>query len=551
LDDLAIRWETPRGREIKGEVLQDLKHNRGERLQEILNGFIYTSEIQDGRDLRCITLEDMDLSDTTWRKCDLSWASFKGTQLVRADFRDANLKRANLVESNLTLARFAEADCARTDFSRANLEHANFKEAKLNGAVFVGANCSRCSFDTAILTKCNFVNARLEQANFSNADCSNGNFSGSGLDQTAAKPLKTWGIRFDMPLEEFERQVGLNSLTSRTTKKFKGLDVLLKASSALAKIQKKTGAFPSAPDEVALGAPPGMRRLETFKRPAEDATVFGAGLRKRTDGLSNSQTGEEVSAQDYLEEATQSYDPDERKAQTVATQDLETVPVETTFPSASEALADAWPDGGVEAAPAEAASAGPPTAPSPQRPASARIPPKAPGAAGAPPAPGAPRPPMRMTATSSTRSTLPPALREAKPGEPGAAPPSPTASARTTRPLGAPPGPAGPPTGRLTPPPTGVPRPPTVRPGPPVAGAAPKTPATGVRPAAPLPGAPTPAPPAAPGEAPSFVAPLDRAAPAPTSDWAKAIGQLMQSKSSITKIVIELGDRSRVVFKKS
>ena len=46
------------------------------------------------------------------------------------------------------------------------------------------------------------------------------------------------------------------------------------------------------------------------------------------------------------------------------------------------------------------------------------------------------------------------------------------------------------------------------------------------------------------------MAPLDPAAPDPTTDWAKAIGQLMQSKSSITKIVIETGDKSRIVFKK-
>ena len=38
--------------------------------------------------------------------------------------------------------------------------------------------------------------------------------------------------------------------------------------------------------------------------------------------------------------------------------------------------------------------------------------------------------------------------------------------------------------------------------------------------------------------------------PEPTADWAKAIGQLMQSKSSITRIVIETGDKSRILFKK-
>jgi hypothetical protein len=59
--------------------------------------------------------------------------------------------------------------------------------------------------------------------------------------------------------------------------------------------------------------------------------------------------------------------------------------------------------------------------------------------------------------------------------------------------------------------------------------------------------APKPTPAAA---APSFMAPLDPSAPDATGDWAKAIGQLMQNKSSITKIVIETGETSRVVYKK-
>ncbi|RMG13076.1 MAG: hypothetical protein D6731_12715 [Planctomycetota bacterium] len=46
------------------------------------------------------------------------------------------------------------------------------------------------------------------------------------------------------------------------------------------------------------------------------------------------------------------------------------------------------------------------------------------------------------------------------------------------------------------------------------------------------------------------VAPLDPNAPPASSDWAKAIGQLMQLKPSATKIVVELGDKSRVIWKK-
>ena len=47
------------------------------------------------------------------------------------------------------------------------------------------------------------------------------------------------------------------------------------------------------------------------------------------------------------------------------------------------------------------------------------------------------------------------------------------------------------------------------------------------------------------------IAPFDGSGPAPVNDWAKAIGQLMQLKNGVTKIVVELGDKSRIIFKKS
>jgi uncharacterized protein YjbI with pentapeptide repeats len=533
LDDLAIRWETPRGREIKAEILQDIRHNRGERLAEILKEFIYVNEVPDGRDLRCITLEELDLNDTTWRKCDLSWASFARSSLLRADFREANLKRANLVESNVSLARFAEADCARADFSKANVEHANFKETKLNGAVFVNSNCARVGFDTANLVKCNFVGASLEQANFTGADCNNGNFSGAAFEQMAAKPAKAWGIVYDMALDEFERKVGLNSLTSRTTKKFKGLDVLLKASAALAKVNKKTGPQPTL-DEVALGAPPGMRRLETFKRPEEQGSemVFGATL-KKTKKLDEPEkvagASDVASASDYIDEAS-SFDPDD--------------PSGTHYPEqeesgelggvTDEAVGAIWTDGRPESGGDEAPPGAPTATPRAQPRPPSDFQPIAPGQGG----------PSRVTRTPSTQS--------------GAIPRPPTGSmspSPATPPSGTPVAGPRPPSAKLTGG-TGRMKPPTVpgtgpAPAAPPGASSPPHKSTRIMPRAPDLGGTPPAAAPLPKPAPSFMAPLDPAAADPTADWAKAIGQLMQNKSSITKIVIELGDKSRIVFKKS
>ena len=46
------------------------------------------------------------------------------------------------------------------------------------------------------------------------------------------------------------------------------------------------------------------------------------------------------------------------------------------------------------------------------------------------------------------------------------------------------------------------------------------------------------------------IAPFDESGAPPATDWAKAIGQLMQMKSSVTKVVVELGDKSVIIFKK-
>ena len=52
-----------------------------------------------------------------------------------------------------------------------------------------------------------------------------------------------------------------------------------------------------------------------------------------------------------------------------------------------------------------------------------------------------------------------------------------------------------------------------------------------------------------PAGPPSPVAPLDPNAPPALEDWAQAIGRLMTLKGSITKIVVETGDKSHVLFK--
>lgn len=453
LEDLAIRWETPRGRELKALILKDAKESGGSGIARVLKDFIYVNEVPDGRDLRCITLENEDLAGAVFYKSDLSWASLAGCSLQRADFKEAILKRANLSGADLSLAHLEEADCSRTDFSRCSLDGAHFRRTKLNGSVFEGADASRASFDGANLSKANFRGAKLDQANFHGADVSQANFDTGALDHAAAKPAKDRDLCLDMGREEFERKVGLHAITSRTTKRFKGLDAIRQAAALLEAAKAGAGGSGAADKKKGPGGAPvpyfgasvlGTRRLKPGGEepplpsavPAEEPA--GAGLA-------------------FAPEASSVLDDDAAFRPTVV------------FPAPVAEPADgARPSDRITRA---------------QRPTQR----------GMAPVPGSG-----------------PARRAGPPGAPGRGAPS----GAFRRPL---PGPSRPASGSFRrPPPPPAARPPVVAPPP----------------AAPLP-----------------VAPFDPSAPAPTDDWGKAIGQLMQFKGAITKIAIELKDHSQVIYK--
>jgi len=493
LEDLAIRWETPKGRELKAKIVADAKKNRGEGISEILRDFLYVSEVAHGRDLRCITLEGEDLSDAIFGKSDMSWCSLARSSLARADLKSASLKRADLTDADLSLARLDYADCSRADFSRSRLDGTHFKEARATGAVFVESDISRATFDSAQLTKCNFRGAKLEQANFFNADVNNSNFDGAALDKVAARPAKAWGLRFDMEKDEFERQVGLNAITSRTTKRFKQLDALLKLSPG----------------------PPAIDR--DAARGGGGAPVFGAQLRG-TQKLRPIADDALPVVNPLLQPKSEREGSEEAPPPAWSRSGTRSVQRPTVAHDPDRVAAAAGEDG--------------------QRPTTAYGPDDAPeseptpggGIRRRPPPP--PRPMTRKPGTSSGTMPVPPGTRDqgtppagvarpgARPSGTGPALGSPTGPAPGSNPAGAPR--KGPPSGAQTTATTGRP------PLPPKA--APPAPA------------PAPAAPAYP------FAPLDPDAAEPGTDWAKAIGQLMQLKSQITKIVVELGDKSRVVF---
>ncbi|MGE0708755.1 MAG: pentapeptide repeat-containing protein [Planctomycetota bacterium] len=462
LDDLAFRWETPKGRELKEKVIKDARNNGGRGIVDLLKEFIYVREVPHGKDLRCITLDGQDLSDCTFGKVDMSWASLANATMTRCDLREASLKRASLTGANLSLARMDGSDCSRADFSEAVLDGAHFKEAKLTGAVFVQCDARRASFDSANAAKANFQGAQLDQANFFNADCNNTNFDSGALDRLAARPAKAWGVRWDLDRDVFEKEVGLKAITSRATKKFKGLEALLKTSLT-----------------------PEPEKKEVEAGPDPDAMIFGASLRgtKKLEPVEEDPT-------DFQPRIGPDADPYERPTRTHRSTDAHRMPPPSDMGSGER-----------------------------RRP---------------------PPPPARRDTRSGVRRPT-----GAQPGGPGGPPPSgPLPGGRPT---------GGHPTGRPPsgPPPVGGRR--TTARGP-VAGPPPGAPPRPGPPSGAIRRGPPPSqklePPPPPPPPPLPISPFEEEGPEPANDWARAIGQLMQMKDSVSQIVIDLGDKSRIIFKK-
>jgi Pentapeptide repeats (8 copies) len=131
-----IRWFTPRGRAVRRELVEHLRHAEGRHLFEVLADLRQDGLPDDVLDLRGIDLRDEDLAGARLPRADLSGARLVGVNLAQADLRrcvlhGANLTRADLRGADLRGARLKDADLSQADLSEANLEGAQVRGAVL------------------------------------------------------------------------------------------------------------------------------------------------------------------------------------------------------------------------------------------------------------------------------------------------------------------------------------------------------------------------------------------------------------------------------------
>ncbi|MCA9628297.1 MAG: pentapeptide repeat-containing protein, partial [Myxococcales bacterium] len=75
---LVIRWSTPRGRMARREVLDDLRHDEGANLREIVSDLRRPGVEVDALDLRGIDLHGRDLLAVRFAHADLRGANLEG-----------------------------------------------------------------------------------------------------------------------------------------------------------------------------------------------------------------------------------------------------------------------------------------------------------------------------------------------------------------------------------------------------------------------------------------------------------------------------------------
>src|SRR6476619_4380791 len=98
---LRIRWDTPRGRRVRSQVIKDIRFERSAHLAEILSELRGTDEVAGFLDLRFVKLDGENLNGTRLSGMDLTGASLAKATLVSSDLRNARLVRSRLAGAQL------------------------------------------------------------------------------------------------------------------------------------------------------------------------------------------------------------------------------------------------------------------------------------------------------------------------------------------------------------------------------------------------------------------------------------------------------------------
>ena len=113
LEQLTARWSTQHAKDVVLVMIRrDVVSNDGQGLGSVIRSFKFphAEEVQNRRDLRCVTLEGEGLEGANLSRCQLSWGSLAESDLKGANLSNSNLSRACLAGANLAGANLTGAD---------------------------------------------------------------------------------------------------------------------------------------------------------------------------------------------------------------------------------------------------------------------------------------------------------------------------------------------------------------------------------------------------------------------------------------------------------
>jgi hypothetical protein len=166
-DELAIRWFTPRGRCARQELLENLRHNDGEHVADIVADLRRGSIADDVLDLRGIDLRGEDLAGANLAGADLAGCMLNGANLMRADLKGARLDFGSLVGVDMRGAELRGTRLRHADLTKADLREAHLEGALIDGCRLRGANLRRAwamgvDFSRAETTEVDLSSVRRE-----------------------------------------------------------------------------------------------------------------------------------------------------------------------------------------------------------------------------------------------------------------------------------------------------------------------------------------------------------------------------------------------------
>jgi hypothetical protein len=166
-EELRSRWKTEEGQKCLREVLKGIKAGSKE-WQKTLVSLPGVEEVENGKDLRYVNLNDINLSGAN-----ISYTNLSYSNLSYSNLHGADLSRANLSQSYLRWANLRYTNLSGTDLSGAYLGYTDLSGADLSEADLSRTNLSRSNLSGAVFSRVNLSNAELGYTLFVNINLSN------------------------------------------------------------------------------------------------------------------------------------------------------------------------------------------------------------------------------------------------------------------------------------------------------------------------------------------------------------------------------------------